>query len=64
MFVEIALSFGMCQPPEWDFKGEIRKDIPKYCRSEFEEIEEQEQKREMERERLFRLLLEEVQKNN
>lgn len=64
MFVEMTLILGLQGDIKKSMAADFKKEVPKVCKSKFELLEEADSRREAERERLFRLLLEEVQKQN
>lgn len=59
MIAELTLVVGL----QADIKSDAKQDLQRACRSRFKLEEEQEREREERYERLFRLLLREVQKN-
>lgn len=60
MFMELALSLSLKEDLAKSINTEIRRELPKVCESKFEAPEKFDQEYEM----MFRLLLEEVQRQH
>lgn len=66
MFAELTLALSLQSDLKKDLAADTRREASKICESKFEikEALEVEKDKEIEYERLFRLLLEEVQRQN